>query len=84
LIEYPRKGIWSMGFMTNDGFQEACIKTGEELINILIPTTPTPLSGFFMVIPRKDVIFLDISIEDALRLIISGGLVSPPTAQKSS
>ncbi|MFA5116913.1 MAG: DUF502 domain-containing protein [Candidatus Omnitrophota bacterium] len=84
LIEYPRKGIWSMGFMTNEGFAEASSKVGVELLSIFIPTTPTPLSGFFMLVPCADVIFMDINIEDAIKVIVSGGLVNPPVRKKSA
>lgn len=78
LVEYPAKGIWSVGFITNEGFKEAQEKTQEELLHIFIPSTPGPWSGFLVLIPKRDVKFLDISIEDGVKLIISGGTLKPP------
>lgn len=77
LVEYPSRGIWSVGFLTNEGFREACDKAGEELMHVFIATTPSPLTGFLALIPKKNVKFLDISIEDGIKLIISGGIVKP-------
>jgi uncharacterized membrane protein len=77
LVEYPRPGIWSIGFLTNEGFEEGREKTKQELLNIFIPSSPGPLTGFLIFIPRQEVIVLDISIEDAIRLIVSGGLLNP-------
>jgi len=77
LIEYPSKGIWSIGFLTNDSFKEAQEKTGRDLVHVLIPTTPSPLTGFLVLIPREDIRILDISIEEGVKLIISGGIVKP-------
>jgi uncharacterized membrane protein len=77
LVEYPSKGIWSVGFVTNEGFKEAQEKTGQELLHVFIGTSPTPLSGFFVMIPKNEVKFLDISVEDGLKLIVSGGIIKP-------
>lgn len=77
LVEYPSKGIWSVGLVTNECFREAQEKTGQELLHILIPTTPSPWSGFLVLIPKKDIKFLDMSVEDGLKLIISGGILKP-------
>ena len=77
LVEYPRRGIWSLGFITNEAFQEIKDKTKQDLLNIFIPSSPGPLTGFFILTPRQEVIFLDIPIEDAVRLIVSGGLLNP-------
>ncbi|HAH21749.1 MAG: hypothetical protein A2Y00_09590 [Omnitrophica WOR_2 bacterium GWF2_43_52] len=77
LIEYPSKGIWSLGFMTNTGFKEAQDKIGEELIHVLIGTTPGPWSGFLVFVAKRDVKFMDMSIEDGMKLIISGGILKP-------
>lgn len=77
MVEYPSKGIWSVGFMTNESFKTANEIAGEELIHVLIATTPTPLSGFLILVPRKDIRYLDMSIEEGLKLIISGGIVKP-------
>ncbi len=77
LVEYPSKGIWSVGFMTNDGFKEAREKTGEDLLHILIATTPSPLTGFLILVPKRDVRILDISVEQGIKLVVSGGIVKP-------
>lgn len=77
LVEYPSKGIWSVGFLTNDGFKEAKEKSGQDLVHVLIGTTPTPLSGFLIMVPRNEIKILDISIEEGLKLVISGGIVKP-------
>lgn len=77
LVEYPRKGMWSIAFLTNDGFDAAKAATGEQLVTIFVPTTPNPTSGFLMMVPEADVIRLDISVEKALKLVISLGTVLP-------
>ena len=82
LVEYPRRGIWSIGFITNESFQEVKQKTKQDLLNIFIPSSPGPLTGFFTLIPRKEVIFLDIAVEDAIKLLISGGLLNPVLPSK--
>ena len=77
LIEYPRRGIWAVGFATKENTGEIKKKTGEELINIFLPTTPNPTSGFLLMVPKKDVIYLDISFEQASRFIVSAGSTNP-------
>ena len=77
LVEYPRKGLWSIAFQTSRGFTEAKEHIGEELVTIFIPTTPNPTSGFLMMIPAKDAVELKISVEAALRMVISLGVVLP-------
>ena len=82
LVEYPRRGIWSLAFVTNEGLQEARDKTKQDLLNIFIPSSPGPLTGFFMLIPRQEVIFLEIPIEEAIKLIVSGGLLNTVSSSK--
>jgi len=77
LVEYPRKGAWTLAFQTGTDAGEAQQKTGEDVINIYVPTTPNPTSGFFLMIPRRDVIELDMSVDEGLRMIISMGVVVP-------
>ena len=77
LVEYPSKGIWSIGFLTNESFKEATEKTGEELLHVFIATTPSPFTGFLVLIPRRDVRILDIPVESGIKLIVSGGIVKP-------
>lgn len=84
LVEYPRKGIWSVAFMTNDSAQELKQKSGQDLISIFIPTTPNPTSGFLMMVPKDDVKELDMTIDQALKFIISLGVVTPPGIQLPS
>jgi uncharacterized membrane protein len=78
LIEYPRKGLWSLAFMTSDNLGEVQAKSGSNVISVFIPTTPNPTSGFVIMVPVEDVIELDMSIEDGLKMIISMGVVIPP------
>lgn len=82
LVEYPAKGIWSVGFITGDGFKEAKEKTQEELIHIFIPTTPGPWTGFLVLIPKREIKFLDMPIEEGIKLIVSGGILKPIENQK--
>ena len=77
LVPYPRKGIYSMGFLTNQTGQAIAAKTREELCNVFISSSPSPLTGFTVIVPKKEIIFLDISVEDAFKFIVSGGVVNP-------
>jgi uncharacterized membrane protein len=77
LIEYPRQGSWTVGFITGSTHAAFNAMTGEEMVNVFVPTTPNPTSGFLMFIPRREVHILDMSVEDGLKLIISLGLVLP-------
>lgn len=77
LIQYPSKGIWVIAFQSGDYRGEAESIIGEETINLFVPTTPNPTSGFFILIPKKDTFELDISVEDAFKLVISAGVVTP-------
>jgi len=81
LFEFPKEGVWSIGFLTNeyeDGFEVKDKLGGKELISVFMPTTPNPTSGFLMFIPREKCIYLDMEVAEAMRLIISGGAVVPP------
>lgn len=77
LIEYPRKGLWTLAFQTGTEVGEAQTKTGEEVINVYVPTTPNPTSGFFLMVPRCDVVELEMSVDEGLKMIISMGVVVP-------
>ncbi|WP_050602310.1 DUF502 domain-containing protein [Ruegeria sp. 6PALISEP08] len=79
LIQYPRRGIWAIGFVSTSARGEVSerAETGGELLSIFVPTTPNPTSGFLLFFPAEDVILLDMSIEDAAKLVISAGLVYP-------
>ena len=73
IIEYPRKGLWVVGFATKENKGEISKKTNEVLVNVFVPTTPNPTSGFLLMVPKKDLIYLDMSFEDASRFIVSAG-----------
>ena len=73
LLEYPRKGVWAVGFATkeNDGVIKEKIK--EQIVNVFVPTTPNPTSGFLLMVPKKDLIYLDVTFEQASKFIVSAG-----------
>ena len=73
LIEYPRKGVWAVGFATKENKGEMAQKTGKNLINVFVPTTPNPTSGFLLMFPIEDVIYLNMSFEEASKFIVSAG-----------
>jgi uncharacterized membrane protein len=78
LVEYPRKNSYAIGFLTRDTGGEVQSKTGQHVMNVFIPTTPNPTSGFLLMVPREDIIELDMSVGDGIKMIISGGIVVPP------
>jgi len=73
LVEYPRKGSWAVGFATKENEGEISNKTNKKLINVFVPTTPNPTSGFLLMFPKEDVIYLDLSFEEASKFIVSAG-----------
>ena len=77
LVEYPRKGSWAVGFATKDNKGEISDKTKTKLINVFVPTTPNPTSGFLLMFPKDDVIYLDMSFEEASSFIVSAGTSNP-------
>ena len=77
LIEYPRKGLYSLSFQTSQNLGEVQGKTGEDLVCVFVPTTPNPTSGLILMVPKQDVIELDMGVEDALKMVISLGVVVP-------
>ena len=77
LIEYPRKDVWVVGFATRENKSIISKKVNEELVNIFVPTTPNPTSGFLLMVPKKDVIYLDMSFEQASKFIVSAGTSEP-------
>ncbi len=78
LIEYPRRGLWAIAFITGRTEGEVQSLTEEETVNIFLPTTPNPTSGFLLFVPRKDLIPLSMTVEEAIKMVISGGIVTPP------
>ena len=77
LIEYPRKGVYAVGFATKENTGEIKKKAGKELINVFVPTTPNPTSGFLLMFPKDEVIYLDLSFEEASKFIVSAGSFNP-------
>lgn len=77
MVEYPRKGLWTIGFVTGNVSSQLQIHLSEEMISVFIPTTPNPTSGWYTIVPEKELIDVDMSIEDAFKVLISGGIVNP-------
>ncbi len=86
MIEYPRKGIWAIGFISTTAKGEIAERNSSEgpMVSVFVPTTPNPTSGFLLFFPKADIVELDMSIEDAAKLVISAGLVYPPSKKTSS
>jgi uncharacterized membrane protein len=82
LVEFPRRGIYSIGFITNETEGEAQAKTDKTVVNVFVPTTPNPTSGYLVLTPRDEVIRLDMSVADGMKMVISGGTVVPPYTPK--
>lgn len=78
MMEYPRKGVWSIGFVTGRTEGEVQRITAEETINVFVPTTPNPTSGYLLFVPKKELKFLDMSVEEAIKLVVSAGIITPP------
>ena len=77
LVEYPRKGSWAVGFATKDNDGEIAKKTNTDLVNVFVPTTPNPTSGFLLMFPKEEVIYLDLTFEEASKFIVSAGTSNP-------
>jgi uncharacterized membrane protein len=78
LVEFPRKGAYTVAFVTGEPANEIHARTGQRFISVYVPTTPNPTSGYFIMFPEHEIVHLDMSVEDAFTLIISGGIVNPP------
>lgn len=78
LVEYPRKGLWVIGFVTGNTKGEVHSLINKSMVNVFVPTTPNPTSGFLLFCPRTEVIFMKMSVEEAVKLVVSGGIVTPP------
>ena len=77
LVEYPRKGTWAVGFATKDNTGEITDKTKKNLVNVFIPTTPNPTSGFLLMFPKEEIVYLDMTFEQASKFIVSAGTSNP-------
>lgn len=78
VLEYPRKGVWSLGFVTGRSEGEVQRTTAEETMSVFVPTTPNPTSGYLLFVPKKELYFLDMTVEEAAKLIVSAGIIVPP------
>lgn len=78
LVEYPRKGLWVIGFVTGNTKGEVDRLIDHDMVNVFIPTTPNPTSGFLLFCPKKEVEFLEMEVEEAVKMVVSGGIVTPP------
>jgi uncharacterized membrane protein len=78
LIEYPRRGIWAIGFVTGETKGEVQNLTADTMINVFLPTTPNPTSGFLLFLPREDIHILEMTVEEGIKMVVSGGIVTPP------
>ena len=81
LVEYPRRGIWSLGFVTGTAVGEIQERTSDQVVNVFLPTTPNPTSGFLLLVPTRDLILLKMSVEDGIKMVISGGIITPPESR---
>ncbi len=77
MVEYPRKGLFVIGFQTAESRGEIQGKTGETMVNVFLPTSPNPTSGMLIIVPKKDIVELDMTVEDGMKMVISGGAVAP-------
>ncbi len=84
LVEFPRRGLWTLAFLTGTDQGEVQTKTGHDVINVYIPTTPNPTGGYFVMVPREDVQELDMSVDDGLKMLMSMGAVVPDAIQDPS
>lgn len=77
IVEFPRKGAWSIGFLTAENLEEVRARTGGDMISVFVPTTPNPTTGFIIVVRREEVVFLDMSVDEAFKMILTLGVVAP-------
>ena len=84
LVEFPRSGVWALGFLTGTDQGEAQRKTGHDVVNVYVPTTPNPTGGYFIMLPKEDVIELDMSVDDGLKMLLSMGAVVPDAELKEA
>lgn len=82
MLEYPRKGVWSIGFVTGTTQGEVQDATAQETINVFVPTTPNPTSGYLLFVPKKELKYLDMTVEEAVKLVVSAGIITPAEPKK--
>jgi uncharacterized membrane protein len=88
MVEFPRKGAWSIGFLMAENFEEVRARANDDMVNVFVPTTPNPTTGFLMSVNRREVMFMDMSVDDAFKMIFTLGVITPTwqpkTADKSN
>ncbi|WP_366656044.1 DUF502 domain-containing protein [Fodinicurvata sp. EGI_FJ10296] len=82
LVEYPRPGIWALAFVTGDTKAEVQNLTEDDVVNIFLPTTPNPTSGFLLFVPKRDILLLTMTVEEGIKMVMSGGIVTPPDRRR--
>jgi uncharacterized membrane protein len=78
LVEFPRRDAWTLGFVTGPTAGEAQEKIKDTTVNVFVPTTPNPTSGFLLMVPQRDVVPLDMTVEQGIKMVVSGGIITPP------
>ena len=84
LFEYPRRGSWAIGFLTGQTEGEVQSITEDEVLNVFLPTTPNPTSGYLLFIPKKELVFLSMTVEEGIKMVVSGGIVTPPDRRSAA
>jgi uncharacterized membrane protein len=84
LFEYPRRGSWALGFITGQTQGEVQNLTQEDVVNVFLPTTPNPTSGYLLFIPRRELVILDMTVEEGIKMVVSGGIVTPPDRRSAA
>lgn len=84
MLEYPRKGVWSIGFVTGVSKGQVQEITAKETVNVFVPTTPNPTSGYLLFVPRKELRYLDMTVEEGVKLVVSAGIITPPHYESGS
>ncbi len=84
LFEYPRRGCWAMGFITGLTEGEIQALTEDEVVNVFLPTTPNPTSGYLLFVPKRELVVLDMTVEEGIKMIVSGGIITPPDRRPES
>lgn len=77
-VEYPRKGIYSIGFVTSEGLKDLKTASGKEFISIFVPSSPAPFTGWTIMVPKEEIINMNMTVDDAIRFVVSGGILTPP------
>ena len=82
MVEFPRKGAWSIGFLMSENFEEVRTRTGADMVQVFVPTTPNPTTGFLIAVHRQEVMFMDTTVDDAFKMIFTLGVITPGPPSK--